>query len=204
LSSPVHGDLILVRHSPTVRVPGTNPADWRLAPGAMELTAALAMGLQSVRLGAPGGAGGPGPIDAVVSSHEAKAVATAKTLGLVLGVPTRTSHHLEEHHRGNLLLEGADFTRTMRRFFGRQDVLVFGSETASEAAARFTKGVDAAIASLPGKRLAVVTHGTVIALALAGPNGLDPFAFWESLRMPEAIVVRRETWGIVERLALDE
>lgn len=169
----------------------------------MELTAALAMGLAKVKLGAPGEAARPGPIDAVVSSHEAKAVATAKTLGLVLGVPTTTSRHLEEHHRGNLLLDDAEFGRTMRRFFGRQDVLVFGSETASEALARFERGVDETMASLPGKRLALVSHGTVIALALAEPNGLDPFRFWESLRMPEAIVVRRETWTIVERLALD-
>ncbi len=170
----------------------------------MELTAALGMGLAKVRLAAPGGAGGLGTIDAVVSSHEVKAVATAKTLGLVLGAPSSTASYLEEHHRSNVVLNEADFGRTMRRFFGRQDVLVFGSETAAEATARFTSGIDAAMASLPGKRLAIVSHGTVITLALAKANGLDPFTFWESLRMPEAIVVRRETWGIVERLSLEE
>ncbi len=195
------GELVLVRHAPTTPVPGAAAATWRLAPGAMELTAALAMALVGVRLAASGGS--MGSIDAVVSSHEPKALATARTLSLVLGVPTTTGTDLEEHHRDDVpFMPEAEFLRTVKRFFGRPDVLVFGSETAREAEARFRRGVADALASRPGKRVAVVSHGTVLALALAGANGLEPFGLWQSLKLPEAIVVRHDL-TIVERLSLE-
>lgn len=201
-SGPAGGELVLVRHAPTTPVPGAAAATWRLAPGAMELTAALGMALVGVRLAAPPG-GSAGPVDAVVSSHEPKALATARTLSLVLGVPTTTGTDLEEHHRDDVpFMPDVEFLRTVKRFFARPDVLVFGSETAREAEGRFRKGVIDALASRPGKRLAVVTHGTVMALALAQANGLEPFALWQSLKLPEAIVVRRDL-TIVERLSLE-
>lgn len=195
------GEFVLVRHAPTTPVAGAAAATWRLAPGAMELTAALAMALAGVRLAPPGGSAGA--IDAVVSSHEPKALATARTLSLVLGVPTTTGTDLEEHHRDDVpLMPEAEFLRTVKRFFTRPDVLVFGSETASEAQARFRRGVADALTARPGKRVAVVSHGTVMALALAQANGLEPFALWQSLKLPEAIVVRHDL-TIVERLSLE-
>ncbi len=125
--------------------------------------------------------------------------------GLVLGVPASTGTDLEEHHRGGVpFMAEADFQRTIRRFFARPDVLVFGSETAEEAEARFKRGVDACLGARPGKRLAIVSHGTVIALALARANGLDPYSFWASLKLPEDLVVRRSDWLLVERLSLEE
>lgn len=170
----------------------------------MELTAALGLALAKVKLAAPGQPGHLGPIEALVSSHETKALGTAKTLGLVLGLQSVTGTDLDEHRRGNVAwLADAEFTRTMRRFFGRPDVLVFGQETADEAAERFRRGVAAAMAARPGKRIAIVSHGTVMTLVLAAANGLEPFALWESLRLPEAVVVRHSDWRIVERLALE-
>ncbi len=171
----------------------------------MERTAALGMALAKVRLAAPGNEGALGPIDAMVSSVETKALGTAKTLGLILGLQSVTGTDLEEHRRANVpYMPDAEFKRTMRRFFTRPDVLVFGSETADEAKKRFLAGVGAAVSSRPGKRLAVVSHGTVIALALAKANDFDPFTLWESLRLPEAVVVRQSDWRIVERFALEE
>lgn len=201
--SALVGDLVLVRHAPTTPSRTTPPREWRLAPGAMELTAALGMGLAGVRLAAPGDTTRLGRLDAVVASQEAKALATARTLGLVLGLQASAAPGLEEHHRGKApYLDEEEHRRTLRRFFERPGVLVFGTETAEEARARFVAAVDAASAARPGKRLVVVTHGTVIALALARANSLDPFTLWESLRLPEAVVVRRDGWRIVERLGL--
>ena len=201
----VRGDLVMVRHAPTTPAPGVPSSAWQLAPGAMERTAALAMALAKVRLAAPGDEGALGPLDAIVSSVEAKALGTAKTLGLVLGLQSVTGTDLEEHRRANVPhMADAEFKRTMRRFFARPDVLVFGNETADEAKRRFLAGVGAAVSARPGKRLAVVSHGTVIALALAKANDVDPFTLWESLRLPEAIVVRQSDWRIIERLALEE
>jgi len=199
------GDMVLVRHAPTMPAPGVPAAAWRLAPGAMELTAALGMALARLRLAAPGGAGNLGPIDGLVASHEPKALATARTLGLVLGLQADVASGLEEHHRDKApYLDDAEHKRTLRRFFERPGVLVFGSESADEARTRFVAGVDAALAAHPGRRLALVSHATVIALALARANGQDPFTLWGTLRSPEAIVVRRDGWRIVERLGLED
>lgn len=217
----MNADLVLVRHAPTLPDEEVVSAAWILVPGAMEQTAALAQALKLHKLTRPPngdhtatssarqhaaqpGNGSVGAIDAVVSSVEPKALATARTLAGVLGAPLSTGVDLEEHHRPKSpLLEEAAFRRTMRRFFANPEVLVFGSETAMEAGARIRRGMRAALMARPGQRLAVVSHGTVLALLLAHPNGLDPFEFWSSLQMPEALLVRSQEMRIVERLRLE-
>ncbi len=91
----------------------------------------------------------------------------------------------------------------MRRFFASPDALVFGEETASEAGARFRAALDALLAARPAQRLAVVSHGTVLTLLLAGPNGMAPYELWSSLALPEALVVRSSDWRILERLKVE-
>lgn len=196
---------MLVRHARSVPVPGLAPSVWTLAPGAMEATAALGMALASVRLERLGSDGPPGAIELVASSHEVKAVATARSLAHALGVDATTAPDLEEHHRPDApLLEQGEFDRTMRRFFASPEALVFGDETASEAAARFRGAVESLVRERPDRRLAVVSHGTVIALLLAAANSLDPYAFWASLRMPEALLVRSSDWRVLERLTVED
>ena len=144
-------------------------------------------------------------IDAVVTSHEPKAVGTGRVLAAELGVPASTAPDLEEHHRaGRRLMDEAEWQRTLKRFFANPDVLLFGTETGAEARARFERGVRAALAERPGKRLALVSHATVMTLLLAGPNGLDPYELWRTVRMPEAFVVRADDLRIVERVALPD
>jgi len=198
------GDLVLVRHAPTRLEEGVPSAAWELAPGARELTSQLAVRLAALRLAAPG-AGALGGIDAVVTSHEPKAVGTGRVLAAELGVPASTAPDLEEHHRaGRRLMDEAEWQRTLKRFFANPDVLLFGTETGAEARARFERGVRAALAERPGKRLALVSHATVMTLLLAGPNGLDPYELWRTVRMPEAFVVRADDLRIVERVALPD
>lgn len=216
-------DLVLVRHAPTLPEKEVVSAAWILAPGAMEQTAALGQALKRRKLAAPArvadesvdASGGQrtapaearwkiAGIDAVVSSVAPKALATARTLAGVLGVPLSTGADLEEHHRPKAaLLEETAWRRTMRRFFANPEVLVFGTETAAEAGARMRRGVAAALSAKPGQRLAVVTHGTVLTLLLAQANEIDPFELWTSLQMPEALLVRSKDMRIVERLKLE-
>ncbi len=139
----------------------------------------------------------------VVTSHEPKAVGTGRVLASALRVPSATAPDLEEHHRGNRrIMEQAEWQRTLKRFFAAPGVQLFGTETGDEARRRFEKGVRAAMAARPGKRLAIVSHATVMTLLLAGPNGLDPYELWRSVQMPEAFVVRSEDMRLIERIAL--
>lgn len=109
---------------------------------------------------------------------------------------------LEEHHRDRtVLMPEADWHRTIKRFFENPSVLLFGQETGDEARRRFERGLRAAQAEQAGKRLAVVSHATVITLLLAERNDLAPFEFWRTLRMPEALVVEADSLRLVDRLA---
>src|SRR5690606_38600573 len=127
------GDLVLVRHAPTRLEEGVPSAAWELAPGARELTSQLAARLAALPLAAPG-AGALGGIDAVVTSHEPKAVGTGRVLAAELGVPASTAPDLEEHHRaGRRLMDEAEWQRTLKRFFANPDVLLFGTETGARS-----------------------------------------------------------------------
>lgn len=193
---------MLVRHAPTVPQAGVNSAQWSLDAGAAELTAELAAQLAATY-----------PVDLVVTSHEPKAVGTGRTLAAGLGVRSVTAPDLEEHHRKRTaLMDGAEWQRTLKRFFGSPHVLLFGQETGAEARRRFERGLRAVQASSAGgtggtgstgRRLAVVSHATVLTLLLAGPNGLAPYDLWRTFRMPEAVVVHPESLRIIARLAPD-
>lgn len=188
----MRADLALVRHGRTEPQVGVPPASWSLAPSALDDVRRLARMLAD----AP-----EGPFDAVVTSSEPKAVATGRTIAGAWQVPATIGNDLEEHHRGATPVLAPDAWRqTIRRFFARPDVLVFGSETANEAAARLERGVRAALAARPGMRLALVTHGTVLAAALAKANGLDAYELWSSLAMPEALLVRAHDLRLVRRV----
>ncbi|MFO7544947.1 MAG: histidine phosphatase family protein [Trueperaceae bacterium] len=188
----MRSDLVLVRHGRTEPQVGVPAAAWTLAPSALDDVRRLAELLAREA--------GP-PVDAVVTSSEPKAVATGRALAKEWRVPATIGHDLEEHHRGATpVLAPEEWRQTIRRFFAQPDVLVFGSETGNEAVARFERGVRAALAERPGKRLALVTHGTVLAAALARANDLDAFALWSTLAMPEALLVRAGDLRLVGRV----
>ena len=82
-----------------------------------------------------------------------------------------------------------EFRRAVIDAMRRPDDLVLGEETATAARIRFTAAVRGAIAEFAGEHLAVVSHGTVIALLVAHASGGDPVDLWRQQRMPWAIRV---------------
>lgn len=183
--------LVLVRHAPTVPQAGVNSAQWSLDANARQLTAELARLLAA-----------DFPVDLVVTSHEPKAVGTGRYLAAGLGARSVTGPDLEEHHRQRTaLMEEEQWQRTIRRFFGSPHVLLFGQETGAEARRRFERGLRAAQTRHADRRLAVVSHATVLTLLLAAPNALAPYDLWRTIRMPEALVVDPQSLRILQRVA---
>lgn len=193
---------VLVRHAPTVLQEGVRAAEWRLAGDSRDLTIQLASQLAQLELSAPGGPpGSVGAPELVLTSHEPKATLTGRWLASELGVGSATAKGLEEHHRKRTtLLQEDEWHRTLRRFFANPDVLLFGEETATEARERFAAAIREAQAQRPGKRLALVSHGTVMALLLAAANDLPAYDLWRGLKMPEAFVVDANDLRIRQRL----
>lgn len=130
--------------------------------------------------------------DAVVSSPEPKALATARALGR----PVEVDERLREHDRGGVPLRSrAWLEAALAEAFARPHAVVLGTESLAAAHARFAAGVAAARERHPG-RLAVVAHGTVIALYVARATGADALTLWRGLGLPDVVELEEEGAGV--------
>jgi broad specificity phosphatase PhoE len=170
--------LILIKHARPQQVEGVNPHDWELSEVGKVSCSTLAERLK------------PWRPEVIVSSPETKAGQTAEIVGLALGVPWHTMDGLQEHDRSNVpIMRTGEFISSMAQFFRVRDALVLGDETADEAERRIVAAVDRAMREHEGKMVAVVTHGTVLALYAAARLGMDAFATWRKMGLPSFIVV---------------
>jgi broad specificity phosphatase PhoE len=172
--------LILVRHS-RVAPESTGPdTDWPLSSEGRELCIALADALQ------------PFQPELLLSSTMRRARETANLAAIRLDIPWRTVGGIEEHHRP-FVPEGQrrqeDFDASMQRFFDSPGERVFGEESAEEARERFAAAVEALLAQQINRNLALVSHGTVIALFAAPFFGLEPIDLWRRIDWPSFIVI---------------
>jgi broad specificity phosphatase PhoE len=115
-----------------------------------------------------------------------------------LGVAQTALEGLHEHDRRHLgLLDQAAFQAGVAAFFAHPETLVLGGETATQTRDRFTRALDAGLAPYPHAAVAVVTHGTVMALYLAQVAGIDPYPFWQRLGLPAFVVLARPTLAVL-------
>jgi broad specificity phosphatase PhoE len=162
--------LLLIRHAAPEIDPARPPAAWRLSDAGR----AAAERLRAEVL-----------VAAVVSSPEPKALETAAALDASLEIDPR----LREHDRAGVphFATQAEFVAAVESGFATPREVVFGVESYDAAHARFAAAVDAAIAAHPGERVALVSHGTVIALYAARATDADPVALWRGLGLPHVI-----------------
>ena len=129
-------------------------------------------------------------VTAILSSAEAKARETAAILAAKLGLTPGEDADLNEHRRENVPYLGRPvFEAAIRRLFAEPDTLVFGQETATQAYTRFAGAVERALVAHPDGDVALVTHGTVMTLYAERHAGVEPFAFWQALTMPDLIAL---------------
>ena len=172
--------LILVKHSLTSIKPDLPASQWHLSEQGRRRCWALADKLALHR-----------PV-VIVTSTEPKAVETGHLVADRLGVPCETADGLHEHDRRNVgFLTTEEFEARVAEFFARPAELVFGSETADQAHARFRAAVDTVLARYPDQAVAIVAHGTVMTLFVVRTTGLAPFPFWKQLGLPSFVVMSR-------------
>lgn len=182
------GTVVLVRHARTRPDPGRPAATWGLEPGAEPAVAELAAWLA-----------GEG-ITRVVTSEEAKARETGRLLAAALGVPAGARPGLHEHdRRGAPFLTDEAFRDALAALFARPEARVFGRESAAAARRRYGEALRGALAAHPGETLAVVGHGTTMALFVAERNGLDAAGLWGTLAMPDALVLELPGFRLARR-----
>ena len=171
--------LILIKHASPQVDPALPPQRWPLSEEGKVKCEALA------------GQVAPLAPAVVVSSEEMKAAETARILAERLGVPHHAAPDLHEHDRSNVpQLRSAEFISLIELLFRRPNDLVLGKETAVAALSRFQSALDEVLLEHPEGNVAVVSHGTVIALLLekldAGRRGFD---VWRAMKLPSFAVL---------------
>ncbi|HEY8171753.1 MAG TPA: histidine phosphatase family protein [Dehalococcoidia bacterium] len=173
--------LYLVRHATPAIHPETPARDWTLSERGVTEAQALA-----------GRAEGWG-IEAVYSSSEAKARATALVIGDALGLPVHVVAAFDELRMPEWISNADEFNEAVRTVLtGANDAHIplleplldsRHAERASIAAGRFAEGVGIVEqAALPA---AIVSHGRILTAFLTQLCGIEePFEFWRSIPMP--------------------
>jgi probable phosphoglycerate mutase len=175
--------LVLVKHARPATNTETPAAQWALSEAGRAACEPLA---QALAVWKP---------EALIASVEPKAAETARLTAACLGVPWWTAPDLHEHDRvgAPYFAAEADFVAAVEALFLRPDEHVYGRETARETLNRFSAALDAAVAEYAGRRVAVVAHGTVIALYIAHLWNMDrraSYDLWRRLGLPSLIIAR--------------
>ncbi|MCL5999572.1 MAG: phosphoglycerate mutase family protein [Chloroflexi bacterium] len=184
--------LILVKHAQPTIDPGVPASQWQLSDAGREACAPLARRLAAHQPAA------------VVSSSEPKAFQTAVLVAQSLGLAFHAAEGLHEHDRSNVAFQSQhEFEAAVAAFFDRPNELVFGRETAAQAQARFTRGVEAVLRLHPQGNIALVAHGTVMTLFVtsrvaAERTRIAPFSLWQRLGLPSYVVLSLPDYTLIE------
>ena len=140
----------------------------------------------------------------IVTSDEPKAIQTGAIVAEALGISTRIGESVYEHDRTNVPMMGSrEFISTMALFYKERGRLVLGRETAEEALERFEGAVKGLLEEEPAGNVAVVTHGTVLALFGEAHGAGDGFSLWRKMGLPSMAVFSApefELEAVVERV----
>lgn len=183
--------LILIRHSLPAIDASTPAAEWHLSPEGAKRARQIARRLSS-------------SATTIFTSREPKAVETAAAIADVWAVDVQEVDGLHEHQRPDAqLLTRDEFERKMRAVFTRPGELVFGVETADAALRRFSLAL-MRLVDRTADDVAIVTHGTVMALFVSAATGTEAFSFWKSQRMPCAATLAIPELKMVRMTFVDE
>jgi broad specificity phosphatase PhoE len=178
--------LILVKHAAPEVIPGLPPEQWTLSEKGRVACVPLADRLAGHEL------------TRIVSSEEPKAAETARLVAERLNVPWRTAPGLHEHDRSNVPhMRSGEFISMMELFFRRPDELVLGRETANQAKQRFKVAMQRVIEQDAGS-IAIVSHGTVIALLLRGDDPGGAYRLWRGMALPSYVAVSLPDFEVQE------
>jgi 2,3-bisphosphoglycerate-dependent phosphoglycerate mutase len=179
--------LILIKHAAPLVEPGKPSDQWGLSDAGR-----AACGPLAERLGVH-------QLSHIVSSEEPKARETAELLGKALNLPLSAAPGLHEHDRSNVPhLRSGEFISMMELMFRRPRDRVLGLESAQEAEERFAGAVADVLEQHPDGNIAIVSHGTVIALFAARHGQDNPFQLWRRMGLPSFLVMNLPGYDVAE------
>ncbi len=170
--------LILVKHS-LPQVEETVPArEWHLSEDGKLRAERLAQRLMAYQPGV------------LISSVETKARETAQRIAALHNLDVQVAANLHEHDRSNVpYLSREEFQKAVGEFFKDPARLVFGTETADQSHARFSKAVHALLGAHRDQTVVIVSHGTVISLFVSRLLDTSAHSLWKELGLPGFVVL---------------
>ncbi len=166
--------LVLIRHAETQQAADVPNHEWALTEQGRQSVSTLAEALR------------PYQIDTLFTSTQQKAFETGKLLATELDITVEDIvEDFDEHDRSAnapYFAAEADYVAMMARFFGEPAEIIYGTESAFDARGRFANGIYDIQDESPNGTVAIVTHGTVMALFLARCMGLDAFTVWQDIQ----------------------
>jgi broad specificity phosphatase PhoE len=182
--------LILIKHASPLVIPGTPPEKWKLSDKGRESCGPLA---EAIRAHQP---------TVIVSSEEPKAKETAEIVGQKLAVPVETASGLHEHDRSNVPhMRSGEFISHMEIFFRKPTERVLGRESAVTALDRFQSAVNTVVAKHAEDNIAIVSHGTVIALFAAEHSDRYGFELWREMGLPSFLTMELPGYDVRDVIA---
>jgi broad specificity phosphatase PhoE len=179
--------LILIKHAPPMVDPTVSSEQWTLSEKGQALCAPLADAVAAHRPGV------------IVSSEEPKAAETARLVAERLKISTHPAPGLHEHDRRNVPhMRSGEFISMMELFFRKPEEHVLGKETADQAVRRFTTSLNNVLNGHPQDNVAVVSHGTVIALFLKDRDRRAAFEIWRAMGLPSFAVLSLPEMKLIE------
>ncbi len=170
--------LILVKHARPTIDPEKSPSQWELSDEGRAACAPLADALVKYSPAA------------LVCSREIKARQTAEELAKTLNLSVETRQGLHEHDRDDVPhLPTREFLSLMALAYKQPKRKVLGAESLEHARERLLGAIDGLIEEFAGRTIAVVTHGTVISLAINYHTGQDGYAIWRRMQLPSFAVL---------------
>ena len=171
--------LILARHSVPDYRPDINSHDWPLSQAGVMLCKPLAEMIRSYQP------------QRVIASLEPKATQTGQQIAKHLDIPFETAPGLEEQTRRTERWydDLQERTRDVLKIFAEPDHVVYGEESGTAAYERFAAAIDEVRGQYPDETLAIVAHGTVMALFLERQAQVDGPAFWQAMGCPMFVVL---------------
>jgi broad specificity phosphatase PhoE len=170
-------NLILIKHARPLVDPTKSSELWPLSDEGREQAKALAAKIREYQPAV------------VVSSEEAKAAQTAQILAGELNIAHETAADLHEHDRSNVPhMRSGEFISHVEVFFRRPDERVLGKESATQALGRIENAIDDVLARHTEGNIAIVSHGTVIALFVEAHSDRKGFHVWREMSLPSFAV----------------
>lgn len=151
----MNNTFFFLRHAETEKNPSVNAVEWGLSASGMERAKKLAE------------SGVFDEVDMVISSEEKKAFQTAKAVAEKLGQKIIKIAEFNEVKRGDSFLAKEEFEKLKREKLEDLDCKKDGGESAREALERFESGLEKVNKLYEGKKILIVSHGTILSLYFA-------------------------------------